>query len=292
MICQRKNCENPAKLIGNFCIAHTCSDETCINEPAQGDEYCENHVCEWRSYEVDDSICTRKKEGMYFCGEYKCRVKNCEGTTTPQRLYCVLHKCVYVGCKNLRNQDSAECSGHLCRFDEVQCMEKAMYVDNSGTKHDTDYCLRHRCTKLTCQQKIVDISGRCITHKCPHAGCLNSSFGVRGPACITHLCGVENSLVTRCEELKMLGYIACKKHICNVADCNELVYQKYYAESGTYCKEHMCTAIYCVKMRFKEYDLCSRHAGYNAHSFTAFRLSDYGKIMIKDINVIIKKYIN
>lgn len=286
--CSLSNCAEYSEY-GLPCHKHRCKSSECCKSIEDGENWCKDHICK---------VCSVKPtmDRKSFCEMHGCRYFLCKEQSLDQHYYCNKHICKYDDCENLSDTESY-CEIHKCVY--KYCREKKENGINSCAKHICVSCTNtrailslgctHKCGKKECEKASIESKEYCNKHKCKFNGCDKSQLPQHYySACLEHICCSQYEL--GCCSIKMPKSSVCKAHKCLISSCPNEKHRKQGIEY-TYCHHHRCNTDECYSMKHPQFLSCYCHLSENSKAYIQYTLSDYGKIMIKDINNIMKQYI-
>lgn len=288
--CGRSNCTESAEY-GPSCYTHKCrADVGCYNATEYGEKWCKKHTCQvcfvnqamnkktfcekhgCHYYDCEEQILSQYS----YCNKHKCKYNDCP-RCSHTRSYCEIHKCIYTYCREKKENGLDCCAKHVCLLCTNACTPSSLY------------CTTHKCKKDSCEKASIESKESCDEHKCKFNGCTNAQLPKHYfDACDEHIC--YRRLKFGCCAIKMPNSPVCKSHKCLISSCQNERTQNYH-EEYKYCQYHRCDTHLCHRMKQPQFLSCYCHLPGNSKTYIQYTLSDYGKIIIKDINNIIKQYI-
>lgn len=322
MACKLEGCLNKAtESVSEFCEVHKCNEIHCLNEKPGGKSYCILHTCKSnycsQGIVKGSSYCLSHKCIITSCPNvsyyYKCidhlskcafhnvnKNKPCEEYAIDGKLYCNIHKC--KACEEVISHELHNyCKLHGCQYgDCAQQREVGIFCKSHGCpisgcsgckESEKAGCLIHGCTARYCYRlRITGVdSEACEQHRCRKTNCKKYP-GDNHVYCSYHRC---KRVVYdcwghswHCEDISIDGIRFCTNHKCEIKNCDDTKNLNKY-----YCAKHRCIEQDCLQTRYKNHSRCLTHEPPNMLIWIYYEQSDYGKIIISDINNIINQFV-
>lgn len=150
-----QGCRQIAAPRSDFCFAHKCSLEGCVDGKDSSSHYCKQHTCH-------SSGCHQAKFDIHsrtakYCSAHECSVDKCLHEAKTAGGFCSAHACIHSSCNAGQLPSSSYCREHCCRHDK--CSHEAL--------HRNGFCRSHSCIEKGCKEPRLggrDHIRQCLGH--------------------------------------------------------------------------------------------------------------------------------
>ncbi|GAB1313549.1 hypothetical protein MFIFM68171_03759 [Madurella fahalii] len=184
----------------NFCQAHSCQAEGCMNT---------------------------RQDQRNCCEEHQCKARGCRTIVEGRFPYCVIHiKCGMDGCGEARHF-SAETKEYLAHCTNHSTCSARFSLSCTAIKMERSaFCEEHTCRERDCERYTTS-PPYCTLHGCGSPGC-RSHRSDGGKFCPLHTCRAE-----KCREHVDRLALFCKTHGCSKSKCHQI------ATAEQMCLDHL-----------------------------------------------------
>lgn len=135
-----QGCRQIAASRSDFCFAHKCSLEGCVDGKESGSHYCKQHTCHHSGcHQAKFDISSKSAK---YCSAHECSVDKCLHEAKTAGGFCPVHCCAHTSCSAGQLSTSSYCREHCCHHDK--CPHEAL--------HRNGFCRSHSCIEKGCKE--------------------------------------------------------------------------------------------------------------------------------------------